>query len=120
MVQASARWCGYSRSGARIVILRASMVVASVNPVLLLFDLFLYVLDPGDLELLIMSKGYIMAQIDQLIRFPEYTQVLQMDPPDVQDLPPKKRIKLQPSRGHHQLPSMEELRHMGEGTERAE
>ena len=64
-----------------------------------------------------MSKGYIVAQIDQLIRFPEYTQVLLMDPPDVQDLPPKKRIKLQPSKGHHQLPSMEELRHMGEGTE---
>ena len=64
-----------------------------------------------------MSKGYILAQIDQLIQFPEYSQVLQMDPPDVQDLPPKKRIKLQPSKGHHQLPSMEELRHMGEGTE---
>ena len=64
-----------------------------------------------------MSKGYIVAQIDQLIQFPEYTQVLQMDPPDVQDLPPKKRIKLQPSKGHHQLPSMEELRHMGEETE---
>ena len=41
------------------------MVVAGANPVLLLFDLFLYVLDPGDLELLIMSKGYIVAQIDQ-------------------------------------------------------
>ena len=74
-------------------------------------------LDLGDLELLMMSKGYILAQIDQLIRFPKYSQVLQMDPPDVQDLPPKKRIKLQPSRGHHQLPSMEELRHMGEETE---
>ena len=66
---------------------------------------------------MMMSKGYILAQIDQLIWFPEYSEVLQMDPPDVQDLPPKKRIKLQPSRGHHQLPSMEELRHMGEETE---
>ena len=111
------RRCEYSQSGARIVIFRARMVFAGVNLVLLLFDLFLYVLDPGDLELLIMSKGYIVAQIDQLIQFPEYTQVLQMDPPDVQDLPPKKRIKLQPSKGHHQLPSMEELRHMGEETE---
>ena len=74
----------------RIVIFRARMVFAGANLVLLLFDLFLYVLDPGDLELLIMSKGYIMAQIDQLIRFPEYTQVLQMDPPDVQDLPPRR------------------------------
>ena len=66
------------------------MVVVGANLVLLLFNLFLYVLDPGDLELLIMSKSYIVAQIDQLIWFPEYTQVLLMDPPDVQDLPPKK------------------------------
>ena len=116
-VQASVRRCGYSQSGARIVIFCASMVVVSANMVLLLVNLFLYVLDLGDLELLMMSKGYILAQIDQLIWFPEYSQVLQMDPPDVQDLPPKKRIKLQPSRGHHQLPSMEELRHMGEETE---
>ena len=117
MVQASSRRCGYSQFGARIVIFHASTVVVSVNMVLLLVKLFLYILDPGDLELLMMSKGYILSQIDQLIWFSEYSQVLQKDPPEVQDLPPKKRIKLQPSRGHHQLPSMEELRHMGEETE---
>ena len=66
-VRASVRWCGYSRSGVRIVIFRASMVVVSVNMVLLLVKLFLYILDLGDLELLMMSKGYILAQIDQLI-----------------------------------------------------
>ena len=93
------------------------MVVVSANTVLLLVKLFLCILDPGDLELLMMSKGYIVAQIDQLMQFPEYSQVLQMDPPEAQDLPPKKRIRVQPSRGHHQLPSMEELRHMGEETE---
>ena len=88
MVRASARQCGYSQFGARIVIFHASTVVVSVNMVLLLVKLFLYILDPGDLELLMMSKSYILAQIDQLIRFPKYSQVLQMDPPDVQDLPP--------------------------------
>ena len=116
-MQASARQCGYSRLGARIVIFCASTVVVRANMVLFLANLFLYVLDPGDLELLMMSKGYILAQIGQLLWFPKYSQVLQMDPPDVQDLPPKKRIKLQPSRGDHQLTSMEELRHMGEETE---
>ena len=49
------------------------MVVVSVNTVLLLVKLFLCILDPGDLELLMMSKGYIVAQIDQLMQFPEYS-----------------------------------------------
>ena len=39
-VQASARRCGYSQFGARIVIFHASTVVVSVNMVLLLVKLF--------------------------------------------------------------------------------
>ena len=89
MVRASVRWCGYSQFSARIVIFRANTVVVCANMVFLLVKLFLYILDLGDLQLLMMIKGYILAQIDQLIWFPEYSQVLQMDPPEYKTCLPK-------------------------------
>ena len=59
-----------------------------------------------------MHKAYLEGEIDKLLLYPEYAQVLLMETPEEKDLPPKKR-RVQPERGHHQLPSISELAHIG-------
>ena len=68
--------------------------------------LFLHV-DPGILPLLMMRKGYITAEIDKLAQYPEYTEVIRMDPPEAAAAPPKKRTRQETAKAHHALPSLE-------------
>ena len=59
-----------------------------------------------------MHKAYLEGEINKLLLHPEYAQVLLMETPDEKGLPPKKR-RVQSERGHHQLPSISELAHLG-------
>ena len=63
-----------------------------------------------------MHKGFLVGEIDKLLQYPEYSQVLLMEVPEEKDLPPKKR-KVQVEKGHHQLPSISELSHIEEESE---
>ena len=63
-----------------------------------------------------MHKGFLVGEIDKLLQYPEYSQVQLMEVPEEKDLPPKKR-KVQVEKGHHQLPSVSELSHIGEESE---
>ena len=58
-----------------------------------------------------MHKAYLEGEIDKLLQYPEYGQVLLMEPPEEKGLPPKKR-RVQTERGYHQLPSISELAHL--------
>ena len=59
------------------------------------FSLFLVHLlfnsDPGDLELIMMHKGFLVGEVDKLLQYPEYSQVLLMEVSEEKDLPPKKK-----------------------------
>ena len=59
-----------------------------------------------------MHKAHLEGEIDKLLQYPEYGQVLLMEPPEEKGLPPKKR-RVQTEKGHHQLPSISELAHLG-------
>ena len=51
------------------------------------------------------------GEINKLLQYPDYGQVLLIEPPEEKGLPPKKR-RVQTERGHHQLPSISELAHL--------
>ena len=77
----------------------------------------LFFTDSGPLPLLMMSKAYITAEVDKLIQHDQYTKVLQMDPPDGAEggsEPPRKMTRQEAKKGHHSLPSLEELRYLEE------
>ena len=65
-----------------------------------------------------MSKGYITAEIDKLAQYPEYTEVIRMDPPEAAAGPAKKRTRQDTAKAHHALPSLEQLRHIEELAEK--
>ena len=65
-----------------------------------------------------MSKGYITAEIDKLAQYPEYTEVIRMDPPEAAAAPPKKRTRQETAKAHHALPSLEQLRYLEELAEK--
>ena len=77
----------------------------------------LFHVDPGILPLLMMSKGYITAEIDKLAQYPEYAEVIRMDPPEAAAAPPKKRTR-QETKACHALPSLEQLRYLEELAEK--
>ena len=67
-----------------------------------------------------MHRGYVEAEIDKLMQNPAYTEILLMEAQEEagdKDLPPKKRKKMQAKKGHHELPSLSELAHMGKESE---
>ena len=68
--------------------------------------------------MLMMSKGYITAEIDKLAQYPEYTEVIRMDPPEAAAAPPKKRTRQETAKAHHALPSLEQLRYFEELAEK--
>ena len=65
-----------------------------------------------------MSKGYITAEIDKLAQYPEYTEVIRMDPAEAAAGPTKKRTRQDTAKAHHALPSLEQLRHIEELAEK--
>ena len=117
--------CEYSSFGANIVRLSANIVLRGaivVYSTIFVFSilLFVFLLDPGDLELVMMHREYLEAEIDKLMQNPAYAEVLLMEVPDEagdKDLPPKKRKKVQAKKGHHELPSLSELAHLGKESE---
>ena len=68
--------------------------------------------------MLMMSKGYITAEIDKLAQYPKYTEVIRMDPPEAAAAPPKKRTRQETAKAHHALPSLEQLRYLEELAEK--
>ena len=58
-------------------------------------------IDSGILPLLMMSKGYITAQIDKLAQYPEYIEVVRMDPPEAAAGPARKRTRQETAKAHH-------------------
>ena len=74
--------CEYSPFGARMVRFSVNVVNHSVSKVFtLLTSSFCFSPDPGDLELVMMHKAYLEGEIDKLLQYPEYGQVLLMEPP---------------------------------------
>ena len=66
----------YSPFGVKIVKLSANIVLRGVNTVYTIASLFLVLLfvflsDPGDLELVMMHRGYLEAEIDKLMQNPD-------------------------------------------------
>ena len=117
--------CESSPFGVKIVKLSANIVLHGANTVYTIASLFLVLLfvflsDPGDLELVMMHRGYVEAKIDKLMQNPAYTEILLMEVQEEagdKDLPPKKRKKMQAKKGHHELPSLSELAHIGKESE---
>ena len=75
--------------------------------------------DSGPLPLLMMSKEYITSQVDKLVQYEKYTKVLQMEPTkgaEAEPEPAKKRTRQDTKKGHHSLPSLEDLRYLEEAT----
>ena len=89
--------CEYSPFGVKIVKLSVNIVLRGANTVYTIASLFLVLLfvflsDPGDLELVMMHRGYVEAEIDKLMQNPAYTEILLMEVQEEagdKDLPPK-------------------------------
>ena len=66
-----------------------------------------------------MSKGFITAEVDKLLQNPKYSTVIKMDAPEGAEAEPaRKKTRQEVKKGHHSLPSLEDLRYLEEASEK--